>query len=367
MDAFSGTPADLTRWGMDIVREPIDMLLTTTNTMQAIVNNARAAGKVTILCAMWYDNDAFAGGTTPYPDCQLLSANPSSDSRWSAVTNRWREIASQFQNQSDVWFDLWNEPYWWDDSHGYSEALWLSDMSQLVDNIRSTGARNICLVPGSATGQGHQVFINQGPSLLSGRSNLLFQIHCYVAKWNVSQATAESRFQAVLNAGCPLLIGEYGAGDPFANILNAARTKKVSSVAWLWKASNTDTEALLRADGITPNDVSNNSLGSGVRSFCLEQRNGASGPAAPSNLTASAVSSSRINLAWADNATNESGYTVERSTDGVNFVPIANLSANATSYANTGLTSTTGYYYRVIAYTPTGGSPYSNTASATTQ
>jgi titin len=124
---------------------------------------------------------------------------------------------------------------------------------------------------------------------------------------------------------------------------------------------------LLRADGITPNDVSNNSLGSGVRSFCLEQRNGTSGPAAPSNLTASAVSSSRINLAWADNATNESGYTVERSTDGVNFVPIANLSANATSYANTGLTSGTLYYYRVIAYTPTGGSPYSNTASATTQ
>ncbi|MCU0772850.1 MAG: Ig-like domain-containing protein, partial [Verrucomicrobia bacterium] len=367
MDVFGGSPADLTRWGMDIVREPIDMLLTTTNSMQTIVNNARAAGKVTILCAMWYDNDALSGGTTPYPDCQLLGANPTSDSRWAAVTNRWREIANQFKGQSDVWFDLWNEPYWWDDSHGYSDALWLSDMSLLVDNVRSTGARNICLVPGSATGQGHQVFINQGANLRAGRSNILFQIHCYVSKWDVSQATAESRFQAVLNAGCPLLIGEYGAGDPFANILSAARNKKVSTVAWLWKSSDSDNEALLRANGITPNDVSNNSLGSGVRAFCLEQRNGATGPAAPTGLGATAASSTRINLAWTDNATNESGYTVERSTDGVAFVPIVNLSANTTSYANTGLTSATLYYYRVIAYTPTGGSAYSNIASATTQ
>jgi hypothetical protein len=366
MDTFGGSPSSMTPWGMDIVREPIDMLLTSTSTMQTIVNNARAAGKVTILCAMWYDNDAFSGGTTPYPDCQLLGANPTSDPRWAAVTNRWQDIANQFKGQSDVWFDLWNEPYWYDDSHGYSDTLWLSDMRLLVDNIRSKGARNICLVPGSATGQGHQVFINQGANLLAGRSNILFQIHCYQYKWNVSQATVESRFQAVLNAGCPLIVGEYGAGDPFANILSAARNKKVSTVAWLWKSSNSDNEALLRADGITPNDVSNNSLGSGVRAFCLEQRNGATGPAGPTGLSATPQSSTRINLAWSDNATGESGYTVERSTDGSTFVPIANLSANTTSYSNTGLTSGTTYYYRVIAYTPTGGSGYSNTASATT-
>jgi hypothetical protein len=169
-----------------------------------------------------------------------------------------------------------------------------------------------------------------------------------------------------LNAACPLIVGEYGAGDPFASILNAARTKKVSTVAWLWKSSDSDNEALLRSDGITPNDVSNNSLGSGVRAFCLEQRNGATGPAAPTGLGATAQSSTRINLAWTDNATNESGYTVERSTNGGGWVPIVNLAAGTTSYSNTGLTSGTTYSYRVIAYTPTGGSGYSNTASAAT-
>lgn len=100
----------------------------------------------------------------------------------------------------------------------------------------------------------------------------------------------------MLNAGCPLLVGEYGAGDPFTNILNAARSKQVSTVAWLWKAFDADTEALLRADGVTPNDVGNNTLGSLVRAYGLEQRNGAARPTVPSNLTAMAVSSSRINL-----------------------------------------------------------------------
>ena len=90
-------------------------------------------------------------------------------------------------------------------------------------------------------------------------------------------------------------------------------------------------------------------------------------PAAPSNLTATAVSSSRINLAWTDNATNEAGFKLERSTDGVNFTQVAILTANVTSYANTSLTASTTYIYRVRAYEGTNNSAFSNTATATTQ
>jgi len=89
-------------------------------------------------------------------------------------------------------------------------------------------------------------------------------------------------------------------------------------------------------------------------------------PAAPTNLTATAVSSSRINLAWTDNATNEAAFKVERSTDGVTFVQIAILPANATSYPNAGLSAGTAYYYRLRAYDGPNNSAYSNTASATT-
>jgi len=90
------------------------------------------------------------------------------------------------------------------------------------------------------------------------------------------------------------------------------------------------------------------------------------GPAVPSNLTATAVSSSRINLAWTDNATNETGFKVERSTDGVNFTQIAILLANTTSYPNSSLAASTSFTYRVRSYDGPNHSAYSNPSTATT-
>ncbi|HSF14549.1 MAG TPA: fibronectin type III domain-containing protein [Vicinamibacteria bacterium] len=90
------------------------------------------------------------------------------------------------------------------------------------------------------------------------------------------------------------------------------------------------------------------------------------GPAAPSGLGATAVSSSRIVLSWTDNATNEAGYKVERGTDGVSFSQVAVLGANATTYSNTNLVAETTYYYRVRAYEGTNHSEYSNIVSSET-
>jgi fibronectin type 3 domain-containing protein len=90
-------------------------------------------------------------------------------------------------------------------------------------------------------------------------------------------------------------------------------------------------------------------------------------PAAPSGLGASAVSSSQINLTWADHADNETGYRVERGTDGVNFSLLTTLGVNATSYSNSGLSASTKYYYRVLALGNAGNSGFSNVAGVTTQ
>ncbi len=91
------------------------------------------------------------------------------------------------------------------------------------------------------------------------------------------------------------------------------------------------------------------------------------GPSAPSNLAATAVSSSRINLTWTDNANSEAGFKIERSTDGVSFTQIALMPANYTTYSNTNLPAGTSYTYRVRAYEGPNHSGYTNTASATTQ
>ncbi|HEY4491896.1 MAG TPA: fibronectin type III domain-containing protein, partial [Acidobacteriota bacterium] len=89
-------------------------------------------------------------------------------------------------------------------------------------------------------------------------------------------------------------------------------------------------------------------------------------PAAPSNLIASAVSKSQINLSWLDNSNNEQGFRIERSTNGNSFTLIATVGSGVTSFANTGLKANKTYYYRVRAYNSAGNSAYSNVASAKT-
>lgn len=89
---------------------------------------------------------------------------------------------------------------------------------------------------------------------------------------------------------------------------------------------------------------------------------------APSGLNATARSSSAIDLSWTDNASDETGYVLERSTDSSFSSPrqIA-LPANATAYADSGLDASTAYHYRVKAVRDGTSSEWSRAASATTQ
>ncbi len=90
-------------------------------------------------------------------------------------------------------------------------------------------------------------------------------------------------------------------------------------------------------------------------------------PADPSALSATAISSSAIDLSWADNSSDEDGFNIEQSADGINFSFLATTGANATSYSDNGLNASTIYYYRVNAYNVAGNSGASNIANATTQ
>jgi hypothetical protein len=77
--------------------------------------------------------------------------------------------------------------------------------------------------------------------------------------------------------------------------------------------------------------------------------NAAAAPAPASDVKTSVFSAARIDLSWADNAANETGYVVERSLDGNTYQPRATLAANATAYTDAGLQPDTHYYYRVKA------------------
>lgn len=91
-------------------------------------------------------------------------------------------------------------------------------------------------------------------------------------------------------------------------------------------------------------------------------------PAAPGNLNAVASSTSlAVNLSWTDNATTETGYTVERSGDNGSTwtVLTSTLPANTQSYSDASVAPLTTYSWRVKATNASGSSGYSNVASAT--
>src|SRR6266849_2719974 len=93
-------------------------------------------------------------------------------------------------------------------------------------------------------------------------------------------------------------------------------------------------------------------------------------PQPPSNLTASTVSSSAINLSWTPSPTSGVTYSVFRSTTS-GFTPSSSnqiaSGVTSTSFADSGLTCGTMYFYQVEAATAGATSTPTNPASAATQ
>jgi hypothetical protein len=94
-------------------------------------------------------------------------------------------------------------------------------------------------------------------------------------------------------------------------------------------------------------------------------------PSAPTGLTATASTGTRIDLRWVDESANEDGFHVDRSPDEFGqptgeWTQIASLEANRRTYANGGLPNGVRYWYRVRAFNFVGRSGYSDRAGATT-
>lgn len=87
-------------------------------------------------------------------------------------------------------------------------------------------------------------------------------------------------------------------------------------------------------------------------------------PSGPLALTAAYASGSQINLTWTDTSTSEINFLVERSTDDVTFKLIGAVTAGITHFADTDVSPTGTFYYRVRASNSGGKSSYSNVASA---
>ena len=83
-------------------------------------------------------------------------------------------------------------------------------------------------------------------------------------------------------------------------------------------------------------------------------------PSAPTNLEVTIQTSTKIELTWTDQSSNETGFKIERKTGTGAYSQIATVGVNVNSYVDSGLTSSNTYYYRVRAYNAAGNSTYSN-------
>jgi len=153
--------------------------------------------------------------------------------------------------------------------------------------------------------------------------------------------------------------GQDGGGNSFDQTTNASGYVLITGLPGTWQfvASKTGYQS-----NSWPQDVTV----SVTRHAILYLGGAGTLPAAPSNLMATAISATQINLSWDDNSNNEDGFKVERKTGSSgSWSQIATL-AGTTIYQNTGLLPNTLYYYRVRAYNGIGNSAYSNEVSKTT-
>jgi hypothetical protein len=117
----------------------------------------------------------------------------------------------------------------------------------------------------------------------------------------------------------------------------------------------------VRAEGATQDSAYSSAVSA------TTSASGESIPNPPSGLSATAAASTRVDLTWTDNSSNETGFEIKRATDSgftQNVVWIGNI--QGTSYSNTGLSPSTTYYYKVRAEGTAGKSAYSSAVSVTT-
>ncbi|WP_291721473.1 proprotein convertase P-domain-containing protein [Bernardetia sp.] len=187
---------------------------------------------------------------------------------------------------------------------------------------------------------------NMQVSYNSGSSDATFEMRIYeTARVNTVVPTSSGQIEFIYgsmrNSGGAITAGNVGIGYEGAPGTNDFLSVNISSHT----ASTTATNNTYPNGTIT--QLNSNSNGSRRRYlFNPVQVSGQEVDA-----SASCATSSSFILSWTDNATNEVGIVLYRSTDGVNYTFDQQLPANTTSASITGLNPNTTYHYQIYAVT----------------
>jgi mannan endo-1,4-beta-mannosidase len=278
---FSAGSSDMNSWNMDIAREfvgnikenpltgsPIqDASGAYLHSLQTVADSNRKNNRITIFGGFGWD------GTNA---TEFTGKRPAQTLWWNDYKIKLLQWAVQFKDQPDVWLEVWNEPYRFDRADGYTDDIWMNDMNEMVSIIRNTGNNNIILVPCAEQGQDESVLNNKGVSFLTGKKNILFDIHAYEKWLLVTNTEIGNRLEQLKQKNLPVIFGEtapLNAGvlmNP-QSLLDSIYNRGISVCAWTWKYDGNDKDALLNAAGL-PNDNNNNNWGTHYRNLAARVR-----------------------------------------------------------------------------------------------
>ncbi|MDR0472748.1 MAG: cellulase family glycosylhydrolase [Treponema sp.] len=163
----------------------------------------------------------------------------------------WVDKAERFKNNTNVWFNIMNEPG--PDNSKDSSDLWLSVHETVIKAIRKTGANNIIVLDEHGWGQGSGYFggassydsaiIRMGPALNKKYNNLAYSLHVYDA-WRDGFSRFNQYFNDAKSLGLCVILGEFGAGkenisqyNAIKNMYNSAISNNIGRIYWAWDDS----------------------------------------------------------------------------------------------------------------------------------
>ncbi|MEU1422020.1 cellulase family glycosylhydrolase [Kitasatospora sp. NPDC086009] len=147
-----------------------------------------------------------------------------------------------------------NEP--WGNS-GY--AAWTAATKSAISRIRAAGLHHALMVDGPNWGQdwSHTMRDNAGSVFQSDPDrNTIFSIHMYGVY--DTAAEVQSYLGAYVNAGLPIVVGEFGANHSDGNpdedaIMATAQSLSVGYIGWSWSGNGGGVEYLDLVDGFDTN------------------------------------------------------------------------------------------------------------------
>ena len=230
-EGISGVHKYLNIWGFNTVRVPNYILGNSSEPNP--MNDGYATNKAIV--------DAYTSqGAVVIFDAHDRIGRYYEGADFETLKDYWREMAQQFKDNPNVWFNLQNEP----GNAVANPEQWVQYHRELIDIIRAEGAENMIIVDGEAWGQDYhtQTIANNAQDIMNGNDNVMFSIHVY-DQWNNQDIGA---YLDILEAnGIPIMIGEYGSINNGQSTLPASQAmmeavqeREIGRIAWGAKAND---------------------------------------------------------------------------------------------------------------------------------